>query len=96
VRPSFPDQRLGVFSCGHVMRAERPALLVSHDGGDWQFMCGNDDHDGQREPFHVSIGIIVSRDQTLNDVADLPSGWEAERRAVGMPWIRTRTGVADA
>ena len=78
------------------MRGERPALLVSHDGGDWQFVCGNDDHDAQKEPFHISIAIIISRDQSLHEVADLPAGWEAERKALGMPWIKTRSGAADA
>jgi hypothetical protein len=93
---SFLDKRLGVFSCGHVMRGERPALLVSHEGGDWQFVCGAHDHDAKIEPFHVSVGILVSRDPSLSAIADLPPGWNAERSAIGNPWIRTKIGVVDA
>lgn len=93
---SFRDQSRGVFSCGHVMRGERPALLVSRSEGDWQFVCGKQDHDPRNEPYHVSIRVLVSRDPSLNDVADLSSGWDAERSALGAPWIKTKAGTVDA
>ena len=85
----FEDRRLGVYCCGHLFRRERPALLVARDDGDWQFLCGGADHDDPLEPYHVSVGVLIDTDTTLNQIADLPPEWEAERPAVGDAWIRT-------
>lgn len=64
-------------------------LLVSREGGDWQFLCGGIDHYDALEPYHVSVGILLDADQTLNQISDLPVDWEAERTEVGGDWIRT-------
>jgi hypothetical protein len=84
----FVDRRLGVYCCGHLFRRERRALLVVRDEGDWQFLCGNVDHDDPLEPYHVSIGALLDSDPTLNDIADLPSEWEAERPEITANWLR--------
>jgi hypothetical protein len=94
--PSFKDPRLAVYCCGHLFRRERKARLVGRPDDDWQFLCGEDDGADPREPYHVSIGVLLEVDATLNDVADLPVGWEAERKRVGTPWLRTRCGAQDA
>lgn len=93
---TFPDRFLGVYCCGHVFRGERPVELVGRQDGDWQFVCGNIDHSDQSEPYHVSVGILLDADPSLNEVADLPNEWEAERQGKGNPWIRTRCGTRDA
>lgn len=85
----FKDRRLGVYCCGHIFRRERPVLLVVREGGDWQFLCGAADHNDPNEPYHVSVGILLDVDPTLNEVADLPPEWEAERLEEGGGWIRT-------
>lgn len=85
----FKDLRLGVYCCGHIFRRDRPALLVARDDGDWQFICGEADHSDPLEPYHVSVGMLLDADPTLNQVADLPSEWEAERSEIGGEWIRT-------
>lgn len=85
----FTDQRMGVYCCGHLFRRERPALLVVREDGDWQFLCGNADHNDPFEPYHVSAGVLLDADATLNEIADLPPEWEAERPAVGAAWLRT-------
>lgn len=96
VMAMFEDLRLGVYCCGHVFRNERAVLLVSHEERDWQFVCGGADHNDPDEPYHVHVGALVSADQTLHDVADLPPGYEAERRSVGDTWVKTKSGEANA
>ena len=75
------------FVCSHVFRNERTIRLVSHEDGDWQFLCGETDHgdDGHL----VGIEHLIERDQTLLEVLDLPSDWEAEREDMSKPWLRT-------
>lgn len=85
----FTDQRLGVYCCGHLFRRERPALLVAREDGDWQFLCGNVDHNDPLEPYHVSVGALLDMDPTLNEIADLPPEWEAERSEIRADWLRT-------
>jgi hypothetical protein len=86
----FQDERMGVYCCGHLFRHERPVLLVVREDGDWQFLCGNVDHDDPLEPYHVSVGVLLDSDRSLNQIADLPAEWEAERSAIGANWLRTQ------
>ena len=87
---TFTDQDLGVYCCGHLFRRERPVLLVVREGGDWQFLCGNVDHHDPSEPYHVSVGVLLDADPTLNEIADLPPEWEAERSEIGADLLRTQ------
>jgi hypothetical protein len=68
--------------------------LVGHHKGDWQFMCGGTDHSRTDGRF-VIVGVLLDFDPSLDELADLPPGWEAERRDRCSPWIRTRTGAGD-
>lgn len=86
---TFESSRLGVYCCGHLLRRERPGLLVVRSGGDWQFLCGGVDHHDPLEPYHVSVGVLLEADPTLNQVSDLAPEWEAERAEVGGDWLRT-------
>ena len=95
-RAKFEDHLLGVFCCGHIFHRQRRARLVGRQDGDWQFVCGEIDHFDPDEPYHVSVGVLLEFDPTLNEIADLPTEWEAERVDVGMPWVRTRCGARDA
>ena len=95
MQQSFPDPHLGVFCCGHVFRGERPVRLVMRSDGDWQFLCGGDDHMDPERPHHVHVGALVAQDLSLGTIADLPIEWEAERENPGSPWIRTPVGMAD-
>ena len=92
----FLDPRLGVYCCGHLFRRERPALLIGRQDGDWQFMCGKTDHSDPKEPYHVSVGVLLDVDQSLHEISDLPEEWEAERNRIGAEWIRTRCDSQDA
>jgi len=86
-------ENLGVFVCPHVFKDTRPILLVVHEEGDWQCLCGQDDHD---ENGHlVGIGHLVERDPTLDELYDLPEGWEAERSSLRENWFRTKCEYDD-
>src|SRR5262252_7016672 len=76
----FQQRKLGVICCGHVFRGERKVLLVGKLGGDWQFMVGGNDHFGSKDGHYVIVGVLLDSDPSLNEVADLPPGWEAERK----------------
>jgi hypothetical protein len=76
---------LGVYVCPHIFEDTRPILYVCRAGGDWQFLCGNDDHD--ENPHLVGVGHLTERDPTLNELADLKEDWEAERKEIGAEWV---------
>jgi hypothetical protein len=92
----FQERRLGVICCGHVFRRERNVQLVCHHKGDWQFMCGGTDHSGAVDGNFVHVGALLDFDPSLEQLADLPLGWEAERCDPSSPWIRTSSGARDA
>ena len=92
---TFDDLQLGVFCCGHVFRHERLTCLVYH-GRDWEFHCGGIDHPDRRDLHLVHVGALLSFDPTLNQLADLPRDWEAERRDIASAWIKTGPTASDA
>lgn len=81
---------LKTYVCTHVFEETKPVLLVVHDkDGDWSFVCG-DLHESAAKAYRVvGVGHLTSRDSSLDQCADLPAGFEAERSAVGQHWIRT-------
>lgn len=86
----FKPSNLAVYVCNHVFEKTREIKLVAHEyGGDWQFLCGEEDHDGQ-DVHVVGVGHLTGRDKTLYQVEDLPEGWEAERNDSNSPWVRTQ------
>lgn len=88
----FGPNNLKVYICPHVFEGTRPILLVSHEeDGDWQFLCG-DLHDEDELPKLVGIGHLLEKDPSLNELAGLEPGYEAERAAVREQWLITRIG----
>ena len=77
------------FCCRHVTEENRPILRVTHDEDDgaWQFLCG-DTHQTEDARL-VCLGCMVTRDETLLEVADLPLGWCADREVVNGSWLRS-------
>jgi hypothetical protein len=73
--------------CDHVHSEGMPILRVCHDSdGDWQFLCGGD-HSKSR-PVIVCLGCAFERDPDLEQIADLPPGWAAEREELPGSWVR--------
>ena len=91
----FPDYRLGVYCCGHIFHRSRAINYVCREGTDWQFLCGLTDHTDPREPYHVSIGVLIDYDPKINDLADLQPDEEAERQPEGLEWKRQKLGYSD-
>ena len=75
------------FTTTRVLYDNFPVLVVSHDeDGEWQFLCGTTT--ASSDGLVVCLGCAYERDLTLSQVADLPQGWQAQRRHVGGPWER--------
>jgi len=90
----FAPPNLRSFICSHVFDKARPILLIVHEDRDWSFMCGKSDHGGAEDCHVVGVGHLVNRDPSIDECADLPNGFEAEREAVGKPWLRTPIDAA--
>jgi hypothetical protein len=91
---AFGSRDLGCWVCSHVLTHARPALFVAREDGEWQFTCGAADHDPD-DSHVVCVGHLIDQDRSLSECADLPDGFEAERSAVGEPWIRCQNRPAD-
>lgn len=91
MKEPFSNHHRAAFLCDHVFNGSRPILYVCRDGGDWQFLCG-DDHEEDDQPHLVGIVHVVSRDPSLEELADLSSDWEAEREMAGGVWKRRPMG----
>jgi len=75
-----------VFTCDHVVNKERVILFASHDeDGDWQFLCGHDDHTTENAKI-VSLEQMVQLDRTINELFEMPTSVGAERKKVGAKW----------
>jgi hypothetical protein len=82
------DRReLATFVCSHVFANTSPVLLVAREGGDWMHLCGQL-HQEDEEYHIVGIDHLIDRDPSLREVQELADDSEAERLAVGMPWLR--------
>ena len=85
----FPDEpHKMVFLSKAVHTGAEPVTYVSHDleDGAWQFL--GDSMTGGEDPVIVCFHHPIDRDRSLSDLADLPSGWYAERSGPGEAWIR--------
>lgn len=83
----FKDpENKAIFTCNHVLEGE-PILYVTHDSdGDWQFLCGQDNHTEENAKI-ISLKQVVELDNTVNDLYEMPKGVGAERDSVGAKWI---------
>ena len=65
-------------------------MFVSHDAEDdgWQFLDGTPPK--MEDALIVSLYSIVQRDPSVASLADLPSGWQAERISANAAWKRAQ------
>jgi hypothetical protein len=75
-------------SLRQIVFESAPILHVTHDADDhgWQFLGLEDAR--MEDASVVSLSTILRLDPSVREVADLPPGWHAWRRAVGGPWTR--------
>lgn len=74
-----------------VMKGLDPITLVSHEAEDhgWQFLnTGNGAAFDMADAALVCLSNIVKLDPSVQEVADLPPGWQARRTSLGAPWHR--------
>lgn len=77
-----------VITLRQIVCGGEPVLHVTHDADDhgWQFLGLADAQ--LEDGVVVSLSEILEIDPSLSDLADLPPGWHAWRRAVGESWKR--------
>ena len=83
--PDRPPE-LPAFICTCVFQHTRPVLLVSHEGGDWQFLCGEPHEDVEASLRVVGLNHVIEHDPTLIAMLELPNDMAAERDTVVSPW----------
>ena len=87
------EKNLGIFTTRQWLELEKPILRVFHDiDGDWQFLTGDQLPEDIRL---VSLGEIIKRDTTLNDVFNLDYGESATREFITGKWVRTSENIND-
>ena len=83
------DKHHKAYVCSHVFNGSKPVMLVSRPEGDWCFLCGEEHEDDASAYAVVGIGHVLDSDPSLLQLHDLPPDWDAERRGVGLNWVRT-------
>ena len=89
------EREAAAFVCSHIFANSRPVLLVAREDGDWMFLCGAE-HPEEEKYEVVGVEHLLERDPALRELNDLEDNQEAERSAVGEPWVRTRIDNAGA
>ncbi len=85
----FPDlPHTQAFLSKPVHAGLEAVTYVSHDveDGAWQFL--GDSMTGGDKPVVSCLHHPIDKDPALNELADLPRGWWAERSKPGEPWVR--------
>jgi hypothetical protein len=94
----FPDD-LGAVVMNSVLDGHRPALQVVHfETGDWGVADGTATP-RVRNLTATHLRHVLDRDPTLAELATMEPGYQADRDAVGEPWLisphRTGPGTLD-
>lgn len=79
-----------VFTTRQGVNQNIPVLYVSHDEDDgaWQFHHG--ENISIEDAMIVSLAEIISLDNTLNELFDLPLGWIAIRKSINDSWEKKK------
>ena len=83
----MPDEKS--YTCTHVLSGSRPVLYVAREDGELIFACGSNHHEESTDDWKVvHSGHLVDLDASLTEVIDVPDNQQAERTAIGSPWVR--------
>lgn len=84
----FEHRNVAVFVARQIFKEAKPILRVVHDDddGSWQFLT-KDITTGD-DMMVVCLEEVVKRDQTVNELFNLPTGQMATREFVGAKWVR--------
>ncbi len=77
-----------VFTTKFVIKEKKPITYVSHDDEDgaWQFFSDDDFEQYEDVAMLVSLEEIITIDNTVLQIADLPFGYIATRRLLNDNW----------
>jgi len=80
-----------VVTSTEVTNQRKPILYVTHEldeegGFLWQFHSGSGDYSVKKIQL-VRLDTIFLIDQKIDEIADLPVGFSAQREAPNEPWI---------
>src|SRR6185369_10942176 len=80
---------VGALTTRQVLERNFPILTVIHysDDDSWAFVCGTTE-DYKNDGRLICMADVLRRDPSLRTIADLPSGWCAERDDVNSEWVR--------
>lgn len=86
---------VAVITTRDVVNEGKTILFVFHNDEDgyWQFHC--DPEPKEEEAMVVSLALIVLRDPSVRELADLPYGWQAWRERYGSEWHRCSSPDVD-
>lgn len=75
------------FTTSHAIIGLRPIVhVVRGSDGDWQFLSAEGADEAALKM--VALKTVLSRHPYIEEVADLPLGWEAWRVDASAPWSR--------
>ncbi len=85
---------VAVYTTRSIIRGGAWVAHVFHDAddGSWQFHDSTPGGPREEEAMLVALSGMVLRDDTLNELADLPEGWHAWRDGPNAPWQRGKIG----
>lgn len=91
------DRHTAIYTCQRVLDGA-PILMVAHDeDGDWQFLCGGDhEEEGEDEGKLACLECMVASDLSLNEVAGMDIGFQAERSGLDHAWVVQPGPTGDA
>lgn len=76
-----------IFTCRHITEGGASILWVMRDAeGDLQALCGFVERHADAQPQILCWADLVAKDPTLVQCANLETGQQAWREAVGQPW----------
>jgi len=86
--PFQDSENVATLTTKQIVEGRDPILAAYHyaDDGMWQF--GSAAAFDEADAAVVSLRYVFDIDPSIAELADLPFGWEASRRAPGQPWLR--------
>ena len=71
-----------------IMDRSKSILLVCHDADDhsWQFLDGGSI--SMKDAMLVALEEVTKIDPSVMELADMPPGWQAERKSANTSWQR--------
>lgn len=76
-----------VIACSHVVDEGLPVLQIVHEqDGDWQFLCGGDDHTRSEQVRFACWSCMTERDPSLEAANGLWLGYTITRQSVAHTW----------